>query len=120
MEPVFPMRINKYLAQKGISTRVGADTLIRDGLVRINGKKAVLGARVLENDKVLVLQNEQNLKNYFYALYYKPRGVVTHSPKKGEPSIEGTGNLVSSIGARLVFTPVSLSVTSRNENLADL
>jgi len=83
----FPIRINKYLAQKGFSTRTGADELIKGGLVRINGKKAVLGDRVLLGDRVEVARNEKVTKKLSYILYYKPRGVVTHSPREGERSI---------------------------------
>ena len=44
MEPLeFPVRLNRYLAHKGYSTRRGADELITKGLVKINGKVAVLG-----------------------------------------------------------------------------
>lgn len=38
----FPIRINKYIAEKGINTRKGADILIEKGLVTINGKKPIL------------------------------------------------------------------------------
>jgi ribosomal 50S subunit-recycling heat shock protein len=37
----YPMRINKYLALKKISTRRGADELIENKKVFINGKLAV-------------------------------------------------------------------------------
>ena len=41
MEPLtFPIRLNRYLAHKGYSTRRGADELITKGLVKINGKAA--------------------------------------------------------------------------------
>lgn len=83
----FPIRINKYLAQKGISTRAGADALIREGRVLKNGKKAVLGDHVSKNDVVEVLPGKKGAKKFSYILYYKPRGVVTHSPQKGERSI---------------------------------
>ena len=48
------MRINKYLADKKISTRRGADELIKEKKVFINGKLAELGSQVNENDKVEV------------------------------------------------------------------
>jgi 16S rRNA U516 pseudouridylate synthase RsuA-like enzyme len=49
-----PIRINKYLAIHKYSTRRGADELIKAGKVKINGKKALLGDKVAENDKVEV------------------------------------------------------------------
>jgi 23S rRNA pseudouridine2604 synthase len=82
------MRINRYLALKGFATRKGADDLVAAGLVSINGRKAVLGDRVAETDAVEVLQKGRRpAKEFVYVAYYKPRGVVTHSPKKGERSI---------------------------------
>ncbi|MEI6280647.1 MAG: pseudouridine synthase [bacterium] len=75
------MRINKYLADKKISTRRGADELIKTKKVFINGKLAELGSQVNENDKVEVKGAKQ--KEYKYFAYNKPTGVETDSPKEG-------------------------------------
>src|SRR6266581_4500293 len=72
----FPMRINKYLANKKYCTRRAADKLISDGKVLINGKTAVLGDKVAESDNVEV---RFHAKRYRYFAYYKPRGIITHS-----------------------------------------
>jgi 23S rRNA pseudouridine2604 synthase len=77
----YPMRINKYLALKKISTRRGADELIRQQKVFINGKRAVLGSKVDEGDKVEL--KGAKLKEYKYFAYNKPIGVETDSPKPG-------------------------------------
>lgn len=81
------IRINKYLASKGYSTRRGADELIKKGLVLINGKAAVIGAKVGENDVVEVLKRGPAVK-YLYFAYNKPVGIVTHSPQEGESDIK--------------------------------
>ncbi len=75
------MRINKYLADKKISTRRGADKLITAKKVFINGKLAVLGSQVNETDKVEV--RGMKIQNYNYFAYNKPIGVETDSPKAG-------------------------------------
>jgi len=82
-------RINKYLAEKGYSTRRGADALIEAGKVTINGRKAVLGDKVTETDKVAVDTKAiaAKQKAYVYYAYNKPVGIVTHSPQKGEQAI---------------------------------
>lgn len=80
------MRINKYLAQKGFATRRGADELVEAGKVFINDKKAVVGDKVLETDIVEVRGATE--KTYAYYAYYKPKGIITHSPEEGEKSIE--------------------------------
>jgi 23S rRNA pseudouridine2604 synthase len=87
--PVVPevsaIRINKYLASKGISTRKDADKLVEAGKVLINGRKAILGDKVKEGDKVEVIKKPTT--NYVYYAYHKPRGIITHSPQKGEKDI---------------------------------
>ena len=48
------MRINKFLAEKGIASRRHADEMISAGRVLINGIVATLGASVEEDDEVTV------------------------------------------------------------------
>lgn len=76
---VFPVRINKYLAHKGFSTRRGADELIEKGQVTINGKAAKLGDQVQETDVVEVSEKvlAQNALRHRYIAYHKPIGVST-------------------------------------------
>lgn len=85
-ELIYPMRINRYLALKNICSRREADNLIEKGQVFINGKKAVLGDKVMEEDDVEVFLNEK-AKELAYLAFNKPRGIITHSPQKGEKSI---------------------------------
>ena len=77
MNPLYPIRINKYLAQKNYSTRVGGDELIKKGLVFINGRKAVLGDQVNEHDEVTV-KTKGDKKEYVYYAYNKNIGVSTN------------------------------------------
>jgi len=79
------IRINKYLATQGVSTRRNADKLIEAGKVMINGRKAILGDKVMEGDKIEVTKKITN--NFIYYAYNKPRGVITHSPQNGEKDI---------------------------------
>lgn len=74
----YPMRINKYLALKNIATRRGADLLVTEKKVFINGKLAVLGSKVNQTDKVEVRGNKG--KAYQYYAYNKPIGIETNSP----------------------------------------
>jgi 23S rRNA pseudouridine2604 synthase len=93
-QPEYPMRINKYLAQRGYSTRKDADTLIARGSVLVNGTRAVLGQKVSEHDRVEV-RGKQAAYRYF--AYNKPMGVVTHSAQYGEDDV------VKRAGIRGVF-----------------
>lgn len=79
------MRINKYLANRGIATRKDADKLIEAGKVMINGRRAILGDKVRPTDKVEV--TKKLTKNFVYYAYHKPRGIITHSPQEGEKDI---------------------------------
>lgn len=78
-KPAFPMRINKYLALKGFSTRRGADELIEKKRVTINGRIAVLGDKVQEKDVVELKQSGpgQAGKPKIYIAYNKPRNEQT-------------------------------------------
>jgi len=89
------VRINKYLAMQGISTRRDADKIIASGKVTINGRKAVLGDKVNEGDKVEITKKIKN--NFVYYAYNKPRGIITHSPQNGEKDI------ATSVGLKGVF-----------------
>jgi len=82
----YPIRLNKYLALKNIATRRGADKLIEERKVFINGKVAVLGSQVKESDKVEV--KGQKEVPYLYYAYNKPIGVITHSPGEDEVDIK--------------------------------
>lgn len=88
MELSFPMRINKYLAHTGHATRLGADALIKEGKVRINGRRAVLGDKVEKDDVVEVKGGAKRAAGNLYFAYNKPRGVITHSPQEDEDDIK--------------------------------
>jgi 23S rRNA pseudouridine2605 synthase len=82
MEPMAMtgLRLQKYLASCGVSSRRQAEHLIQAGKVQVNGKPITeLGTRVdPEQDQVRV---EGKLvcpaTNKIYLLYHKPRGVVS-------------------------------------------
>ncbi|MDD2657074.1 MAG: pseudouridine synthase [Candidatus Pacebacteria bacterium] len=92
MENEYPMRINKYLAHEGISTRRGADEMIARGKVLINGRVALLGDKVQKGDKV-EMRGGGSTKKYLYFAYHKPVGVITHSPQMGEKDIKQSVSL---------------------------
>src|SRR3989344_3231566 len=91
MTDEYPMRINKYLAHKNFATRREADTFIEQGKVLINGRKAVLGDKVSEND---VVEVRFRTKEHRYFAYNKPRGIITHSPEEDERDIRQSIPLV--------------------------
>ncbi len=85
MEPIkFPIRINRYLALKGIVTRRAADDLIKKRRVTINGRVALLGDAVEKNDNVLVLTPHKHVGAYSYFAFNKPKDVLTNDPNPAE------------------------------------
>jgi 23S rRNA pseudouridine2604 synthase len=97
------MRINKYLADKKISTRRGADELIKNKKVFINGKLAELGSQVNENDKVEV--KETKPKEYKYFAYNKPIGIETEAVSKaGSDNLFPLGRLDKASHGLLILT----------------
>jgi len=83
---LYPMRINKYLARKGVSTRTGADELIKSSKILINGILAKLGDKISESDKVEV-RGVHKKKNFVYLAYNKPKGIVSTNPQRDEKGI---------------------------------
>lgn len=79
-----PIRINKYLRDRGLASRREADELIAAGKVFVNGGRAKEGMMIGEKDKVEVRQAEK--KAYRYLAYYKPRGLATQA-QPGKESV---------------------------------
>ncbi|MDP3770108.1 MAG: pseudouridine synthase [bacterium] len=79
--PTYPIRINRYLALKGIVTRRAADELIKKRRVIINGRIALLGDQVNKNDVVEVKKIDTRME-FTYIAYHKPVGVITFQREK--------------------------------------
>lgn len=78
------VRLNKFLSTNyGISRRE-ADELISAGKVLINGKKAVLGARIGKNDEVLLSGKEVLESKLRYFALNKPVGYVCSKKRQGD------------------------------------
>ena len=83
-------RISKVIANAGYISRRGADKLIEEGKVLVNGEKATLGQKVDNNDIITINGKviEKTNGNYEYYILNKPRGVIsTNSDEKGRKTI---------------------------------
>ncbi len=84
-------RLNKYLASTGVASRRGADKLIADGRVKVNGKTVTeLGKSInTRNDSVAV--DDKIVKpaaDFSYVMFYKPKGCITTlSDEKGRKTV---------------------------------
>ncbi len=118
------MRINKFLAEKGIASRRHADEMITAGRVTINGELATLGANVKEGDIVALddmpIENTETEGEYY--LMNKPKGVVcTVSDDRGRKTVmdllpEGVGR-VFPVG-RLDYATEGLLILTNDGDLA--
>ena len=82
-------RINKYLSEVGYCSRRGADKLIEEGKVTINGRIPEIGSKVEEGDYVEVKgQRIEKLKNpkNIYLIFNKPVGIVCTTDRNVEPN----------------------------------
>ncbi|MEK7130850.1 MAG: pseudouridine synthase [Patescibacteria group bacterium] len=89
MDAKYPLRINKYLSSQDYCSRREADGLIKAGLVKINGRVAILGDKVSETDKIEVSPSvKSRLTTLKYYAYHKPASVVTHISEDGQTDIK--------------------------------
>ncbi len=118
------MRINKFLADKGVASRRHADEMIAEGRVTINGIVATLGVNVEEGDEVavdgIVLDSVEKKTEYY--MMNKPKGVVcTVSDDRGRKTVmdllpEGVGRIFP-VG-RLDYETEGLLILTNDGDLA--
>jgi 23S rRNA pseudouridine2604 synthase len=80
-----PLRINKWLALEGVCSRREADSLIEQGLVKVDGEKAISGQKI-ETGQTLDLAQKaaRRLDNQLSILFHKPIGIVSGTPEGDE------------------------------------
>lgn len=82
------MRLNAYLARAGITSRRGADEIIKANRVRVNNKAGQLNTQVSVGDEVTVDGRVVISQTLRYILFYKPaRTVTTLRDPEGRPTI---------------------------------
>jgi 23S rRNA pseudouridine2604 synthase len=98
------MRINKYICESGICSRKAADVYVKQGVVFIDGKQAMLGDKVSAGDKVtvdgLAIEPLATDKVIFIALN-KPVGVVCtaeSTEKRNIVDFVGHGSRIFPVG----------------------
>ncbi|MDO5073413.1 RNA-binding protein [Neisseria animaloris] len=82
-----PMRLSKRMAQLGLCSRREADSYIEQGWVKVNGRTAVLGQKVLLADRIdLNKQAHEKQAQRVTILLNKPVGYVSAQAEKGYKS----------------------------------
>lgn len=78
------IRLNKRMAELGLSSRREADAWITAGWVRVNGKPAVIGQLVSPDDRIEVLKSAREVKDQqVTVLLNKPIGYVSGQAEDG-------------------------------------
>lgn len=98
-------RIQKILAQAGITSRRKAEELIESGSVTVNGKVAKLGDKADASKDHIKVNGKliTGVEPHLYVLFYKPKGVISNmSDPEGRASLR---SFFSKISLRLF--PVS-------------
>lgn len=95
------VRLHKYLADNGVASRRKCEEMIANGLVTVNGKKAVVGDKIdPKHDRVSVqgrkIAAQQTLR---YIMLHKPRGYIT--TMQDEQGRRCVAELVQDVGVRL-------------------
>ena len=115
-------RLNKFISEAGVASRRAADRMIEEGRVTINGKPAVVGDRVYEDDVVAVdgkriAKEEEDI----ILVFNKPPGVTcTSNPEDKDNVIDYIGypKRIYSIG-RLDKDSQGLLLMTNNGELAN-
>lgn len=83
------VRINKYLADRGICSRREADKLVTAGKVKINGKPAEMGQKVTGEEAIEIDGKPiaANKPTRVYLAYNKPVGIICSTDPKAKDNI---------------------------------
>jgi 23S rRNA pseudouridine2605 synthase len=83
-------KLQKVLASRGLGSRRELERWIEAGRISVNGKIAKLGARVLDEDRILVDGRPISVKkvSHRFLLYNKPEGeICTRDDPEGRPTV---------------------------------
>lgn len=77
-KPPEEVRLNRYISNAGVCSRRDADTLIKDGKIKVNGKVVKeLGMKVSVRDKVEYQGKVLKRESLQYVLLNKPKDFIT-------------------------------------------
>src|SRR3712207_4366726 len=84
------IRINKFLASKGLASRRQVDLWIEEGKILVNGKIATSGQKVSEEDKIVVngkVISQEPEKKVYYLLYKEEEVLSAVKDDRGRKTV---------------------------------
>ena len=120
-------RLQKFLAKSGIGSRRHCESLIKEGLVKVNGEVAKIGTSVSEKDEVEYDAKviESSIEELKVIILNKPEGVLSSNAREKKIPItfdylpkEGSQRNWISIG-RLDINTSGLMLFTNNGNFAN-
>ena len=82
------IRLNKAISDTGFCSRRGADKIIEEGRVVLNGKVGVLGDRVTQDDEIVIDgKTLQRVTKLIYLAFNKPTGITCTTDREIEGNI---------------------------------
>lgn len=117
-------RLQKVMAHAGIASRRKSEQMIKEGRVKVNGKKVItMGLNVSKMDTIAVDDIPINKEEPIYILLNKPRGVVSTAddPKGRETVIDLIKNVEQRIYpvGRLDYDTTGLLILTNDGELAN-
>lgn len=95
------VRINKFFTEQGLCSRRAADRLIEEGRVLVNGRRAVLGDQVRDEDVVMLDGcRVSRQRDTVYLAYHKPVGVTCTT------DVQIPGNIITAVGYPTRIFPI--------------
>lgn len=96
-----PVRLQKYIADCGIASRRHAEELIAAGKVKVNGRIAQIGDKVIPSEDTVSVNGKKLHKEggNIYIVLNKPRGFVT--TMSDEQDRRCVAELVADVGKRI-------------------
>lgn len=85
-----PIRIQKYLSSQNLLSRRETEAYLQKGWIQVNGQVVTtLGTRIDPDRDVVTLlpEGQKALESYTYMAFFKPVGIVSNCPAKGETQI---------------------------------
>lgn len=83
------VRINKYLADRGVCSRREADKLVAEGKITIDGQVAIMGQKVTGTETIEVDGKPitTNKPTRVYIVYNKPVGIICSTDPKAKDNV---------------------------------